>query len=77
MRFSEAYKVRSSLLVGCGPVCIVYARGLNPRSVALRAPRLDSHHDHVLGAAVFDPALHGVASIAPRSSCLEPSRTPK
>jgi hypothetical protein len=39
MRFSEAYNVRSSLLVGCGPVCIVYARGLNPAFGRSSEPR--------------------------------------
>ena len=61
MRFSEAYNVRSSLLVGCAPVASCQHAGRVHRSALIRAPNLDSNHDHALGAAVFDPALHGDA----------------
>lgn len=60
MRFSEAYKVRSSLLVGCGPLLHRVRTWAEPSIRSLiRAPNLDSRQDHALSAAVLDPALHG------------------
>ena len=61
MRFSEAYNVRSSLRSAAAPLRRVSTRAESTVRALIRAPNLDSHHDHALGAAVFDPALHGDA----------------
>ena len=43
------------------PRAFVSTRAESTFRRSIRAPDLDSHHDHALGAAILDPTLHGDA----------------
>jgi hypothetical protein len=61
MRFSEALTFEAVFWSAAAPLRRVSTRAESTVRALIRAPNLDSHHDHALGAAVFDPALHGDA----------------